>query len=53
MSNNENKLFSAELTETIMQILKRGNTAELKREQGKLVLVEIQRKMKSKTSIIG
>lgn len=54
MSKEENNvLFSAETAELIWGILKRGNTVELKRECGKLVVVEIQRKMKTKTSIIG
>jgi len=39
--------------EIIAKILKRGNTAEIKREQGKLVVVEISRKVKVKTSING
>lgn len=37
----------------ILQILKRGNTAEIKREQGKIVIVEIRRKAVKKTSING
>ncbi|MBQ3265213.1 MAG: hypothetical protein IJH07_05495 [Ruminococcus sp.] len=45
-------LFDEKMTEIILQALKRGNTVELKKEQGKLVVVEIQRKMKTKTSII-
>lgn len=45
--------FSVEALDTIRSILKKGNSAELKRENGKLVIVEIQRKVKSKTSIIG
>lgn len=42
-----------ETIEFIMQILKKGNTAEIKREQGQLVVVEIQRKVKIKTPING
>lgn len=53
MAKNENSLFSPELADMILQILRRGNTVELKRENGNLVVVEIQRKMKTKTSIIG
>ena len=37
----------------ILQAFKRGNSVELKKEQGKLVVVEIQRKMKIKASITG
>lgn len=55
MTNDKNgsSLLSAETAEVILGILRRGNTAELKREHGKLVVVEIQRKMKTKTSING
>lgn len=49
---NEN-LFNSEVIELIMRTLKRGNTVELKKEHNKLVIVEIQRKVKNKTSIIG
>ena len=37
----------------ITDAIKRGNSVELKKEQGKLVVVELQRKVKTKTSIIG
>lgn len=37
----------------IYSIIKRGNTVELKKENGKLVIVEIQRKVKMKTSMNG
>lgn len=46
-------IFSDELIAEIMRILKHGNSVELKKENNKLVLVEIQRKVKNKTSIIG
>ena len=46
-------LLDEKMTEIILQALKRGNTVELKKEQGKLVIVEIQRKMRTKASIIG
>ncbi len=49
----ESTFFLAEVIEEITHILKHGNSVELKRENGKLVVVEIQRKVKSKTSIIG
>ena len=42
-----------ETIEISMQILKKGNSVELKREQGRLVVVEIQRKVKNKTPING
>lgn len=50
---NSPKLLSAEIIEEIIKILKRGNTVELKKEKDKLVVVEIQRRVKEKTSIIG
>lgn len=49
----DSSLFSADVVETIAKILKRGDTVELKKENGKLVVVEIQRKVKIKTSAIG
>lgn len=47
------KAFTTEVIETICKILKRGNSAELKKENGKLVVVEIERKVKTKTFING
>jgi hypothetical protein len=49
----DSSLFSTDVVETIVKILKRGDTVELKKENGKLVVVEIQRKVKIKTSAIG
>ena len=46
-------LLNPDVIKTIDAILKRGDTVELKKENGKLVVVEIQRKAKVKTSIIG
>ncbi|MCH5203127.1 MAG: hypothetical protein J1F03_00180 [Oscillospiraceae bacterium] len=42
-------LFSREVVDLIMKILKRGDTVELKKENNKLVIVEIQRKVKNKS----
>ncbi len=42
-----------DLVEIIRKILKRGNTAEVKKERDQIVVVEIQRQVKIKTSIIG
>ena len=36
-----------------IKAFKRGHTVELKQEKGQLVVVELERKVKSKTSIIG
>lgn len=46
-------LIDSKSNELILQILKRGNTVELKREQGKLVIVEIRRQVKIKAPIVG
>lgn len=44
---------NTEVIEAISNILRKGNSAELKKENGKLVVVEIERKVKTKTSING
>ena len=49
----ENNPFSPDVVEHIMQILKRGNTAEIKKEKDNIVIVELQRRVKNKTSING
>ena len=46
-------ILDEKATTIILQAFKRGNSVELKKEQGKLVVVEIQRKMKIKASITG
>ena len=46
-------ILSDEVIEEILRILKHGNTIELKKENGKIVVVEIQRKVKIKTSTNG
>lgn len=51
MINNE--LFTPEVVEQILRILKSGNSVELKKERDSLVVVEIQRKVKIKASAIG
>ena len=48
-----NLIISAEVAEIISKILKRGNSAEIKKENGKLVVVDIQRKVQIKTSMMG
>lgn len=48
-----NLIISSEVAEAIGKILKRGNSAEIKKENGKLVVVEIQRKVQIKASMIG
>ena len=45
--------FTVEVIDEILKILKRGNSAELKRENGRLVIVEIRRQVKIKTSANG
>lgn len=45
--------ITPEVIDIILNILKKGNSAELKKERGKLVIVEIKRKVKTKTAING
>ena len=42
-----------EILERIAGIINRGNTCEVKKEKGQIVVVEIQRKVVIKTSPIG
>jgi|GEM_PF-1075602 len=51
--NSLNYHFSQNEYEAIMRALQRGNTVEIKRERDRLVIVEIERKVKTKTSITG
>ena len=50
---DENLLFTPEVIDLIMRIVRRGNSAEIKKENNKLVIVEIERRVRNKTSIIG
>ena len=49
----EKSIFTPETVDLIMKILRRGNAAEIKKENNKLVIVEIERRVRNKTSIIG
>lgn len=49
----DKNLFTDEVIGEVERIIKKGNTVELKRERDKLVIVEIQRKVKIKKSTIG
>lgn len=49
----EKIIFTPEMVDLIMKILRKGNSAEIKKENNKLVIVEIERRVKNKTSIIG
>ena len=44
----EREFLPKEVVEEITRILKQGNSVELKKEKDKLVVVEIQRKVKFK-----
>lgn len=46
-------LFAKETAREILHILNQGDTVELKREKGNLVVVQIRRKVKIKTAAIG
>nr|DAR34445.1 MAG TPA: hypothetical protein [Caudoviricetes sp.] len=50
---DENLVFTPEVIDLIMRIVRRGNSAEIKKENNKLVIVEIERRVRNKTSIIG
>jgi len=45
--------ITPEVIQQIMDIVNKGNACELKKEKENLVLVEIQRRVRSKTSPIG
>ena len=45
--------ITPEVIDIILNILKKGNSAELRKERGKLIVVEIKRKVKTKTAING
>lgn len=47
------EVLSSAQVAIIKQVLKRGYSVELKMENGKLVVVEIRRQVKIKTSITG
>lgn len=49
----EKIIFTPEMVDLIMKILRKGNSAEIKKENNKLVIVEIERRVRNKTSIIG
>ncbi len=46
-------LFTSEVIDLIMKIVRKGNSVELKKENDKLVVVEIERRVRNKTSITG
>lgn len=45
--------MTSETADLILSIMKRGNTAEIKKENDKIVVVEIQRRVRNKTPISG
>ncbi len=51
--NNHINLLTDEAKAEIQKILNHGNTAEIKKEKDRLVIVEIKRAVKIKTSITG
>lgn len=44
--------ITEDLQKVIHEILKRGNTAELKKERGNLVIVEIERKKRANVDVL-
>jgi hypothetical protein len=53
MNMETGTLLPQKVQEIIFDSLKRGNTVELKKVNGEIVVVEIQRKVKNKTVITG
>lgn len=53
MKEDRQGIFTPEMIDLILDIIKQGRSVEIKKEKDKLVIVEIQRKVKNKTSIIG
>ena len=51
MDINGNTLKAQDWTETVKQILQRGNVAEVKREKNNIVVIEIKRQLKNKTAM--
>ncbi len=45
--------LTQEVNDLIMKIVRRGNSAEIKKENNKLVIVEIERRVRNKTAING
>ncbi len=43
----------AESAEQIIKIIRHGNDAEVKKINGQIVVIEIERKVRAKTSITG
>ena len=50
---DEKIVFTPEMLELIVRIVRRGNSAEIKKENNKIVIVEIERRVRNKTSITG
>lgn len=49
----EKMAFTPEIIDVILKIIRRGNSAEIKKENNKLVVIEIERRVRNKTSITG
>lgn len=47
------EVFTPEVRQRILSILKSGDTVELKKEKNKLVVVRIRRRVEIKTPTIG
>ena len=51
--NIDTQVFTKDIIENIVQILRKGGSCEVKREGNQIVIVEINRKVKIKTPTIG
>lgn len=45
-------VITGDMEKVILEALKRGNTVELKKERGNLVIVEIERKARAKVDVL-
>lgn len=52
MDTNGNML-NEKWINTVQEIIRRGNVAEVKREKDNIVVIEIKRQLKNKTAIKG
>lgn len=52
-TTNQTAMQNNSWVDTVEAIIKRGNVAEIKREKDNIVVIEIKRQVKNKTTIKG
>ncbi len=52
-TTNQTAMQNNSWVDTVESIIKRGNVAEIKREKDNIVVIEIKRQVKNKTTIKG